>query len=121
MMEIAIKALWFTLIAYGLFIAGRWAYIKYLKPQGDPFFYFLSLNYNEKGECYIRVSSPSNEFELDISIIEDDAIIFTKNAHLKMGINRIFISTIPKSDNGGKIQLKSATQMIERAFVETEN
>lgn len=121
MLEIAIKALWITLISYLLFLIAKRLYNRYLKTESDPFFYFLSLRIDEKGECFIRVLAPINDFEIDITVSEDANVIFTKNAHLKMGINRIYISTIPAELKLGKIKIQAATQTIERAFVEVEN
>ena len=115
------RALWITLSAYILFLIVKWIYIKFYKTEEDPFFYFLSLLKNEDGDCYIRVSAPNDEYELDISIYENDSLVSTKNAHLKMGINKIFLSTSPDKVKQGKIKIQSTSQLIERDFIEAEN
>ncbi len=120
MMDILVKALWATLFAYILFIIGRRIYIKYYKVSGDPFFYFLSLKIDEKDNCFLRVDSPFDDFEIKINVLENEKVIFNKNAHLKMGINKILISTIPQNRSEAKIKIQSATQIIERSFVEVE-
>ena len=121
MMGILVKALWATLFAYILFVIGRRIYIKSYKKSEDPFFYFLSLKIDEKGNCFLRIDAPFNEFEIEINVLENEKVTFNKNAHLKMGINKILISTIPKNRSEAKIKIQSATQIIERSFVEVEN
>jgi hypothetical protein len=119
-MEIAIQALWITLSAYIIFLISKWIYVKFLKSEIDPFFYFLSLSINDDEKCYIRISAPVNDFSIEINVLEEEKVIYSKKAVLKEGINRIYLATIPNNSSNSKVRISSNSQVIEREFIEIE-
>ena len=120
MIDILTNALWITLSAYLLFIIGRWFYNKHLKENESKYFYFLSLKKGEKNDWYLRLESPLDDFEVDISIHSGTEIVMHKNARLKTGINKISIPFESDKSSPYMLHVKSSTQHIERPFVEAE-
>lgn len=119
-MELFTQALWLTLIAYVLFVFGKWGYKRFLKSDEISYIYYLSLKKNEKGECHIRIESPTNDTEVDITVYSNKNVIYTKNAHLKVGINKILLSIENDLDGSETLIIKSLSQSIERPFIEFE-
>lgn len=122
MIELLTRAFWITLTAYVIFIIGRWIYKKYIKPDPDTYFYFLSLKMKTKGEWYLRIESPSDDFKLDVSVLDFEEIVLQKNTRLKAGINSILL-LVDTDDNRKEytLQLKSEGQSLERKFAEAED
>lgn len=121
MIDLLTKALWFTLSAYIIFIIGRWFYKRFLKTEKGAYFYFKSLKADaENGSWTLRLEAPIDDFEIDIIVLLNKDILFTKNARLKAGINRIFIPIESNSTEGIRIEIKSSSQKIERSFIESE-
>ena len=121
MVDLLTRALWFTLSAYLIFIIGRWFYKRFLKTEKDAYFYFKSLKeVPDEGSWALRLEAPVDDFEIDITLEIDQKVLFTKNARLKAGINRILIPIKDSSTEGVRIVIKSSTQKIERSFVESE-
>lgn len=121
MIEILTNALWVTLIAYIVFVIGKWIYIKFLKPDAGHFFYFISLKKDIQKEnyWYLRLEAPYDEFEVKIEVLNESVSIFNKNAHLKAGINSIAISD-SKFSSSCIIRIQSDSQQIERSLIEAE-
>lgn len=121
MIDILTTALWITLVSYVLFVIGKWIYVKFIKPIPDVFFYFISLKSNA-GVWYLRIEAPEDDFELQIDISKDGKNIWTKNAHLKAGINSILLFKESELDSKNSTMLiKSSSQRLEREFIEAED
>ena len=121
MIEILTTALWITLLSYVLFVISKWIYVKFLKPISDSFFYFISLKKNE-GAWYLRVESPEDDFPLQIELRKNSEVVWTKNAHLKAGINSVFMFKEEDIDsNNCLMHIKSSSQSLERVFIEAED
>lgn len=122
MIEILTKALWITFISYLVFIGARFFYKKYLKEKSVFYFYFLSFKKapGNEGNYFLRLESPMDDFEVNIEVLNKDEIVFTKNAHLKAGINRVLLSS-NNFDTSSIIRVKSESQTIERSFTEFES
>ena len=122
MIEILTKALWITFISYLVFIGARFFYKKYLKEKSVFYFYFLSFKKAPGNEdnYFLRLESPMDDFEVNIEVLNKDEIVFTKNAHLKAGINRVLLSS-NNFDTSSIIRVKSESQTIERSFTEFES
>jgi hypothetical protein len=121
MIDLLTKALWFTLSAYIIFIISRWFYKRYLKAEKAPYFYFKSLKEDRENASWsLRLEAPVDDFEIDIIVLLNKEILFTKNARLKAGINRILIPLESNGDQDIRIEIKSSTQKIERSFIESE-
>jgi hypothetical protein len=123
MIELLTSAFWITLTVYLIFISGRWGYKKYIKPETDTFFYFLSLKRKNAEEWVLRMKSPSDDFEVEVDIMENEEIIVQKNTRLKSGVNSISIGieTDSNNNNGYTIKIKSPLQTLERKLVEAED
>lgn len=122
MIEILTTALWMTLLSYIIFVAGRWVYVKFIKQSPDTFFYFLSLKKNSEGAWHVRIEAPTDDFELTIDLSAENEVIWTKNAHLKEGINSIFLFNEEDQNNVNcLLQISSSTQSLERKFIEAED
>jgi len=119
MMDILTKALWVTLTAYLVFILSKWIYKRFIKPDDEKFMYFLSLK-KETEAWILRVEAPQDEFEVNISIIKDDLPVYTKNAHLKAGINKIVLIPVEMNSENSSLVLQSNEQKLERPFIEAE-
>src|SRR5210317_1675522 len=121
MIELLSKALWITLISYIVFISARWFYKRFLKEKSVFYFYFLSLKKDDKNanDWYLRLESPLDDFLIKLEVQCDSEIVYTKNAHLKEGINRILLSS-KKFNPSCKLKIKSDSQIIERSFEEAE-
>ena len=122
MIERLTTALWITLLAYILFVIARRIYVKFIKPVPESYFYFLSLKKNDDGVWYLRVEAPEDDFSLEIDISNNEESIWTKNAHLKAGINSILLFKEGDLDYTNSIMnIKSSSQSIKREFIEAEN
>lgn len=121
MIEIVSKALWITFSAYLVYVIGKWIYRRYIKQDIDSYFYFLSLNNDDPGIWFLRLDAPKNDFDVKIEVTIQDKILFTKNACLKAGINRILISLDLLDRNDVILKIESENQKIERPFIESKN
>jgi hypothetical protein len=118
-MELLTNALWITLIAYVVFVLGRWLYTKFLKESSDPFFYIRSLKKDGDKGCLLSLEAPLDDFIIEIRILNGLETLYTKNAQLKLGINKVELavdSSLFSSDY--ILQIKSDSQCIERKFKE---
>lgn len=121
MIDLLTKALWFTLSAYIIFIIARWFYKRFLKTEKGAYFYFKSLKPDgEMGEWSLRLEAPFDDFDINIFVLSNKDILFTKNARLKAGINRIFLPIKPDVTKDIRIEINSDSQKIERLFIESE-
>ena len=118
-MELVTSALWITLIAYAVFILGRWIYTKFLKENSDPFFYIRSLKKDGDKGCLLSLEAPIDNFIIEIRILNGLETLYTKNAQLKLGINKVELAVDPSLFSSDyTLQVKSASQCIERKFKE---
>ena len=122
MIEILTKALWITFISYLVFIGARFFYKKYLKEKSVFYFYFLSFKKAPGNEdnYFLRLESPMDDFEVNIEVLNKDEIVFTKNAHLKAGINKIVLIPVEMNSENSSLVLQSNEQKLERPFIEAE-
>jgi hypothetical protein len=121
MIELLTQALWITLVAYIVYVIATWVYKKYLKPTPDPFFYILQIKKEGDLKYKIRIDSPEDDFDLDILLMKEGTIIYSKNARLKSGINNISLILDNEIELGKCLmQIRSKGQSIERKFEELE-
>ena len=97
----------------------KWIYTKFLKENADPFFYIKSLQKNGDKECVLCIEAPIDDFPIEIKILNGLDALYTKNARLKPGINKVELSIEPSLlSSQYTLQVKSSSQCVEREFKE---
>lgn len=107
------KALWITAIIFALYWLIKYLYNKF-KPQNPMFFYFHSAKKNN-GVWKIKIEAPSDDFEIEIKILERDILLAKKKARLKAGLNNVSVNSEKlKAETISVIKIQSDEQKLER-------
>jgi hypothetical protein len=117
MIEVLTKALWVSAIAYLLYLIGKWIYIKIIKNNEDPFFYFIKVEKADEKAFLLDVESPKEDLDIEIQLIQGSTILYHKNAQLKLGINTISIVLLKELEEADTVlRIKSESQCLDRKW-----
>jgi hypothetical protein len=111
--KLLIKALWISAIVFALYWIVKYLYKKF-KPQTPIFFYLLSVIKSD-GEWKVKIESPEDDFDVELTIKTGQNILAKRNARLKAGVNNVFVKSASlNSDDVAEIKIQSADQKLER-------
>jgi hypothetical protein len=107
------KALWISVIVFALYWLVKYLYNKF-KPQNQSFFYFISVIKGD-GEWKIKIESPMDDFEVEISVISGQNILAKRKVRLNAGVNNVSVKSASLNYNDeAKIKVQSSDQKLER-------
>ena len=107
------KALWISAIVFALYWLIKYFYNKF-KPHNPAFFYFVSVEKGE-GDWKVRIESPADDFQVEISILKGQDLLAQKKARLNAGLNKVTVKSPElKSDSQVLIKINASDQKLER-------